>query len=91
MERGLRSRDTNIYLVHQVTHQISIQKLPSNQQILSVLFYNIRKVKLALTESTNLVARECLIFWKKVGISTSAIPHCTNKNVFLLLLNVLEK
>lgn len=79
----LRSSDTVIYLVGTVKHQISGHKLPSNRQVLSVLFYNIREVKLTIRESANLVARECVIFWAKARIPTRALPHCTKKIIDL--------
>ena len=79
MVSGLRSSDTSIYLVGKINPQISGQKLPSNRQVLSVLFYNSREVKLTISESANLVARECVKFWEKARISTRALPHYTKK------------
>ena len=37
-------------------------KLPSNGQVLRVLFYNIRQVKLVLRSSDNLVIKEVKVF-----------------------------
>ena len=54
-----------IYLVGAANHQIMGAKLPSNRQILAVLFFNIREVKLIVSESANLVIREWIIFWEK--------------------------
>ncbi|KAI8038115.1 hypothetical protein M5D96_009156 [Drosophila gunungcola] len=51
--------------------------------VLSVLFYNIRQVKLTLSESANLVTREFLIFWEKARIPTRALPNCVKKLIDL--------
>ena len=79
-------RDTNIFLVGSVNSQILGSKLPSNRQVLSVLFYNIRCVKLNVRESANLTVRECVIFWEKARIPTRAIQHCVSK-----LINLYDK
>ena len=42
-------------------------------------------VKLALSESVNLVAFECLIFWEKAGFPSRSVPHCTKKIIELHL------
>lgn len=72
-----------VYLVGKSKHQITGAKLPSKRQILSVLFFNIRQVKLTVSESANLVIRECIIFWEKARIPTKAIPNCVKKLVDL--------
>ncbi|GBM39742.1 hypothetical protein AVEN_66914-1 [Araneus ventricosus] len=79
MASNLRSGDRNIYLIGSECHQITGCKLPSNRQVLSVLFYNLHEVKLSIRESANLVVRECLIFWEKARIPTRATPHCVEK------------
>lgn len=55
----------NIYLIGCITDQIIGCKLPSNRQVLSVLFFNLRKVNLNLHDSAALVIRETCIFWDK--------------------------
>lgn len=75
----LRSAKTNIFLVGDVNHQIKGAKLPSNRQVLSVLFFNIREVKLTVSESANLVIRECVIFWEKARIPIKSLPNCVKK------------
>ncbi|KAL4708396.1 hypothetical protein ACJJTC_019632 [Scirpophaga incertulas] len=54
MSVELRSSKQEILLVGVVKHQITGSKLRSNQQVLAVLFYNIRKVNLSVNESANL-------------------------------------
>lgn len=79
----LRSNKKSIFLVGDVNYQITGAKLPSNRQVLAVLFFNIREVKLTVSESANLVIRECIIFWEKARIPTRAIPNCVKKLVDL--------
>ncbi|GBO15088.1 hypothetical protein AVEN_63368-1 [Araneus ventricosus] len=79
MASNLRSGDRNIYLIGSERHQITGCKLPSNRQVLSMLFYNLHEVKLSIRENANLVVRECLIFWEKVRIPTRATPHYVEK------------
>lgn len=62
MSVELRSAKKSIFLVEEVNHQIMGAKLPSNRQVLAVLFFDIREVKLTVRESANLVVRECIIF-----------------------------
>ncbi|GBP41266.1 hypothetical protein EVAR_32992_1 [Eumeta japonica] len=83
MSVELRSDKQNIYLIGLPSHQINGAKLPSNRQVLTVLFYNIREVKLTVSESANLVIRECIIFWEKARIPTKAFPNCVKKLVEL--------
>lgn len=42
---------TKIYLIGDDSNQIIGSKLPSNMQVLKVLFYNLRKVKLQVRQS----------------------------------------
>lgn len=83
MSVKLRSNKQNIFLIGLPSHQINGAKLPSNRQVLTVLFYNIREVKLTVSESANLVIRECIIFWEKARIPTKTIPNCVKKLVDL--------
>lgn len=79
MSLELRSNKKSVFLIGEVNHQIKGAKLPSNRQVLAVLFFNIREVKLTVSESANLVMRECIIFWEKARIPTRAIPNCVKK------------
>ena len=78
-----RSAKKTIYLVRAANHQITGAKLPSNRQILAVMFFNIREVKFTVSESANLVIRECIIFWEKARIHTKSSPNCVKKLVDL--------
>ena len=60
----------NLYLIGDVDSQIVGNKLPSNKQVLKLLFFNTRKLKLTIRESASLVANEVLLFWGKAGIPT---------------------
>ena len=83
MSVELRSAKRTIYLVGVANHQITGAKSPSNGQILVVLFFNIREVKLTVSESANLVIHECFIFGEKARIPTKSSPNCVKKLVYL--------
>lgn len=83
MSVELRSAKKSIFLVGEANHQITGAKLPSNRHVLAVLFFNIREVKLTVSESANLVIRECIIFWEKARIPTKSLPNCVKKLVDL--------
>jgi len=70
---NLRKR---IYLIGTSSHQLVGCKLPSNKQVLSVLFFNIREIMLSLSESVRLVIDETLIFWQKARIPTKEFHNC---------------
>ncbi|KAK2575365.1 hypothetical protein KPH14_001258, partial [Odynerus spinipes] len=78
-----RSDKQSVFLIGLPSHQINGAKLPSNRQVLAVLFYGIREVKLTVSESANVVIRECIIFWEKARIPTKAFPNCVKKLVDL--------
>lgn len=69
----------NIYLIKHTTHQLFGCKLPSNKQVLRVLFHNMRKVNLSLRDSARLVIEEVIIFWQKARIPNREIRHCIPK------------
>lgn len=71
-----------IFIVGVMKNQILGSKLPSKKDVLSVLFFNMRMVKLTLKDSISLVIDECLIFWKK-----SSNPNSRS----LSLLETIEK
>lgn len=60
----------NIPLVGQVSHQIVGAKLPSNRQVLQVLFYNMRYVNLNTKQSAKLTIDAVSIFWQQARIPT---------------------
>ena len=76
--RKLR-KDFHVCLVGYISNQIVGAKLPSNRQVLSVFFYNVRVVKLTTKESAILVIQEVSIFWQKARIPTKRSDHCVEK------------
>lgn len=68
-----------IFLIGYSTNQIVGSKLPSNKQVLSVLFFNMREVNLNLHQSATLVIQEAIIFWRKARIPTRTEQKCVNK------------
>ena len=83
MSVELRSAKKNYLLRRGSYHQITGAKVSSNRQILAVLFFNIREVKLTVSESANFVIRECNIFLEKARIPTKSPPNCVKKLVDL--------
>lgn len=78
MSAGAQLRHS-IYLVGDVDSQICGNKLPSKMQVLKLLFYNLRVVKLSLRESAMLVLREVLIFWQKARLPCQKDSRCIDK------------
>lgn len=80
---GIRKMDTRasgkIYLLEYDESQIVGSKLPSNGQVLKVLFYNMRKVKLDLRSSAYLVIKEAEIIWNKARIPVRQIDRSVQK------------
>lgn len=68
-----------IYLLEYDDNQIVGSKLPSKGQVLRVLFYNLRKVKLDLRTSSYLAVKEVELFWDKARIPTQNRDKCVLK------------
>lgn len=68
-----------IYLIGSMNNQILGSKLPTLRDCMKVLFYNMRIVKINLSESAYLVIDECTIFWKKARIPTKDRADCMKK------------
>lgn len=75
------------FLVGVLNHQINGPKLPSNRQVLSVLFFNTRVRSLSFRESSKLAIGECVKYWEKAGIPTRKLQHCS-KNLSKLYLQL---
>jgi len=69
-------RRQNIHLIGSTKNQILGSKLPSLRDCLKVLFYNMRFINMTLSESSNLVIDERIIFWKKARIPTKDKADC---------------
>lgn len=72
-------KDCQIFLIGSYSSQIVGSKLPSKGQVLKVLFFNLRQVKLDITESARLAVREVILFWEKARIPTQAEKNCIPK------------
>lgn len=79
-QRKCLRKDSNLYLIGCIDHQILGAKLPSNRQVLSVYFYNTKVVRLSRSESASLVADEVAIFYSKARIPV-AKPYNNNLKV----------
>lgn len=65
-----------IFLIGYSLSQIVGSKLPSNKQVLLVLFFNMREVKLNSHHNATLVIQETMIFWQKARIPTRTEQNC---------------
>lgn len=74
MTANLRQK---LYLIDHDESQIIGAKLPSNGQVLRVLFYNLHKVKLNLRSSAHLAVKEVEIMWNKARVPIKG----TDKNI----------
>ena len=72
-------KDFHVTLVGSIPNQMVGAKLPSNRQVLSVFFYNVRVVNLTTKESAALVIQEISIFWQNARIPTRRTDHCVDK------------
>lgn len=72
-------KDDEIYLVDNIEEKILGSKLPSNKQVLSVLLFNLRKVKFSLRDSATSAVDKVLIFWQKARIPTKRKDKCADK------------
>lgn len=84
--RKADEKSREVAIIGNVSHQILGAKLPSNRQVLQVLFYNIRFVKLNAKESAKLAIDAVLIFWNQARIPTRKLDKCITK-----LLNIYEQ
>lgn len=75
-----------IDLIGNVSHQITGAKLPSNRQVLQVLFYNMRFVNLSAKQSAKLAIDAVQIFWHQARIPIREGHKCIEK-----LLKLYEK
>lgn len=68
-----------IYLIGSTDNQILGSKLPTLRDCMKVLFFNMRIVKMNLSESAYLAIDECIIFWKKARIPIKDRADCMKK------------
>lgn len=80
-KRILRSKDplVGIYLIGSCELSITGVKLPSKGQVLRVLMYNIRAVKLSVRGAARLAVREAIVFWEKARVPTQKECHMIDK------------
>lgn len=80
LKYSMTTRNTDkIFLLGHDESQIIGAKLPSNGQILRILFYNMRKVKLNLRMSASLAIKETEVFWEKARIPTRKVQRSIEK------------
>lgn len=84
MAKAIKTRKSDEHKRHithigDVSHQIVGAKLPSNEQVLKVFFYNMRYVNLAAKESAKLAIDAAMVFWRQARIPTRDDHKCTEK------------
>lgn len=72
-------KDFEVPLIGNFSPQIVGSKLPSKRQVLKVLFFNLRIVKLDLQDSARLAIRETVVFWEKARIPIQSEKNCIPK------------
>lgn len=77
---NLRAND-KLFLLDFDEMQIVGAKLPSIGQVLRVFLYNLRKVKLGVSKSANLVIKEVEVLWCKARIPTRGFDKSVKKIV----------
>lgn len=77
-KRVLR-KDCEVFLIGTYSSQIVGNKLPSKREVLKVLFFNLREVKLKLQVGARLAICETLLFWEKARIPTQSEKNCIPK------------
>lgn len=73
------SHDSRENLRISASSQITGDKLPTNLQVLQVLFFNIRSTNFSLEDSCRLLTKEIKIFWSKANIPTQEDHKCIQK------------
>ena len=68
-----------VFLVEFEEQQIIGSKLPSNLQVLRVLLYNMRYIKLSLRLKAHLVVDEVKVFWTKANLPIRDHQRCVGK------------
>lgn len=63
----------------EITDSIGGNKLPTNKQVLKLLFHYTRETKKTLAESFRLVINEVLKFWSRAGIPVQYNARCVEK------------
>lgn len=77
-----RKMDENLRIISMIgecSHQIVGSKLPFNRQVLQVLFYNMRFVKLTAKKSAKLAVDAVTIFWQQARIPYRNSDECVAK------------
>ena len=63
----------------ETSSEITTDKLPSNLDVIKLLFYYIRDLNQHRQESAQLVYEKVVEYWNDVGIQTRRKGHCINK------------
>lgn len=69
----------NIYLIGFAESDILVRKLPTNKQILSIFFYNLKSLKKTIFESAYCVVKRCTKIWEQTGIPVTSEVNSIKK------------
>ena len=69
----------NLPLIHSTVAKIIGNQLPSNLQVLQLLFHKIRNANVTVNNSINSVLEEVKIVWDRALIATRKIDRCREK------------
>lgn len=78
MDSCLPTGQENIFLIGNIDTQMYGNKLPCKGQVLKVLFFNLRQLKLTIREAAILIAKEIMIFWEKARLPIKKIYRCAD-------------
>lgn len=68
-----------MFLLGEPTETISGNKLPTNKQVLQLLFYQTKEAKKTLPASCQFVIGEVTKFWYRAGIEIQIVARCMKK------------
>ncbi|KAL7289171.1 hypothetical protein TKK_0017114 [Trichogramma kaykai] len=73
------TENKEIFLIKEISEHIVGDKLPSNLQVLQVLFYHVRHKKTPVKDSAKIVFKEIKTFWDKAGLYIQKEQNCISK------------
>lgn len=70
---------TNHFLIGKCLPNITGNKLPSNRQVLSVLYFNTRVKKTTIKDGAKIAGQEAIVFWEKAALPTRRLDKIVEK------------
>lgn len=79
MPRKPNTSACDVYLIGPPAEEIHCSRLPTNQQVLQLLFYRIKSSRSTIREKATLVAKEVQEIWNKTEIPTSSLRNVVER------------